>query len=156
MIKRGLVCVSYIYRDPRDALLSAYENGQRAIRRGRANAFSHLTDFDQALSFMLAHMAIWEEWMGCEKVLKTRYEDLLTDYDVQVKRLLDFLPLQNDAPALQEVINQYRPEKAQPDQKGLHFSHGKIGRFRQKMSTEQQETLRRAFGPYLDRMGYAI
>jgi hypothetical protein len=52
------------------------------------------------------------------------------------------------------MIDRYRPEMAQPDQKGIHFSQGKIGRFRKKMSVEQQEILLRAFGPYLERMGY--
>ena len=45
--KIGLLRVSYIYRDPRDAMLSAYEYGQRALAKGRPNAFSHLNDFEK-------------------------------------------------------------------------------------------------------------
>ncbi|HSK65351.1 MAG TPA: hypothetical protein VK888_00370, partial [Anaerolineales bacterium] len=41
----GLLRITYIYRDPRDAMLSAYDYGQRALQKGRPNAFSHLTDF---------------------------------------------------------------------------------------------------------------
>jgi hypothetical protein len=54
------------------------------------------------------------------------------------------------------VIDKYRPEKAQPDQKGIHFSHGKIGRFRQKMTTDQQQIMADQLGAHLTRMGYTI
>src|SRR5262249_25374784 len=47
----GLLRVAYIYRDPRDAMLSAYEYGQRARTKGQSNAFSHLVDFDRSLTF---------------------------------------------------------------------------------------------------------
>ena len=43
----GLLRISYIYRDPRDAMLSAFEYGQRGLKRGRPNAFSYLTDFQE-------------------------------------------------------------------------------------------------------------
>jgi len=36
----GLLRVTYIYRDPRDAMLSAFDYGQRALAKGRPNAFS--------------------------------------------------------------------------------------------------------------------
>lgn len=156
LVRRKMIYPTYIYRDPRDALLSAYENGQRAIQRGRPNAFSHLTDFDKAVQFMSAHMPIWESWMRNTQTLHTRYEDLLTQYDREVERLVNFLPLQKDAQELSEVIHKYRSENAQTDQKGMHFSHGKIGRFRQKLDAQQQEMLCSVFGAYLERMGYPL
>src|SRR6266498_3151143 len=82
----GLLRITYIYRDPRDAMLSAFDYGQRALQKGRPNAFSHLTDF----------------------------------------------------------------------QKSLHFYKGKIGRFREAYSAEQQAIVREKLSPYLVRMGYEI
>lgn len=154
LIRRSLIKPTYIFRDPRDAMLSALENGQRARQRGRPNAFSHLTDFDSALNFMLAHLRIWEAWMMCQEALHTRYEDMLTNYEAETDRLITFLGLGRENAELIRVINKYRPENVRPDQKGLHFSQGVIGRFRNKMNLEQQETLERMFGPYLERMGY--
>jgi hypothetical protein len=154
LIRLGLIRPTYIYRDPRDALLSAMENGRRAALQGRANAFTPLVDFDVAVDFMMDSIRVWEAWMACEQALHARYEDLLTNYDEQVERLTSFLRLDRSAPGLQPVIDRYRPEKAQPDQKGIHFSQGKIGRFRQKMSLEQQQILTDALQPYLERMGY--
>lgn len=154
LMRLGLIRPTYIYRDPRDALLSAMENGRRALEQGRASAFTPLVDFDLAVDFMLDSARVWEGWIQCEQALPARYEDLLTNYDEQVERLIAFLRLEPGKPELQPVIDHYRPEKAQPDQKGLHFSQGKIGRFRQKMTPEQQERLTTALQPYLKRMGY--
>jgi hypothetical protein len=94
--------------------------------------------------------------MACEQALHVRYEDLLTNYDEEVERLISFLRLDRSHSGLQLAIDRYRPEKTQPDQKGIHFSQGKIGRFRQKMSPEQQQILADALQPYLARMGYSI
>jgi hypothetical protein len=156
VIRLGLVRPAYIYRDPRDAMLSAMENGQKAVEHGRSNAFSPLVDFDKALDFMCDYLRIWEAWIGCDQALHARYEDLLTEYDEEVARLVKFLKLEAANPSIQAMIEKYRPEKAQPDQKGLHFSQGKIGRFRRKMSAGQQDALAHAFGPYLERMGYPL
>jgi hypothetical protein len=156
MIQRELIRPSYIYRDPRDAMLSVMENGQRALQRGQPNAFSPFAEFEAALHFMVEYLHIWESWMGCQQVLLVKYEDLLLDYETETGKLMEFLALDRNQPQILAVIDKYRPEKAQPDQKGIHFSHGKIGRFRQKMSPEQQALMADRLGAYLVRMGYAV
>jgi hypothetical protein len=154
LIRLGLIRPAYIYRDPRDALLSAMEMGRRARQDGRQNAFSKLVDFESALDFMTTYLNIWEAWMACERALHTRYEDLLLDYDSQARRLVDFLGLDTSQPAIQEVVARYRPAAAQPDQPGLHFNKGKIGRFRDKLSDQEQAVMQARFGPFLKKMGY--
>jgi hypothetical protein len=154
LMRRGRLRAAYLYRDPRDAMLSAMENGRRAIERGHVNAFTPYAAFEPALKFMQAQVAVWEAWMACPDALHTRYEDLLLAYDDQAQRLAGFLGIDPSQAEMSTIIERYRPEMAQPDQKGIHFSQGKIGRFRQKMSAEQQQTLLQAFGPYLERMGY--
>jgi hypothetical protein len=89
-------------------------------------------------------------------VLLVKYEDLLLDYETETGKLMEFLALDRNQPQIQALIEKYRPEKAQPDQKGIHFSHGKIGRFRHKMSPEQQALMADRLGAYLVRMGYAV
>ena len=161
LIRGGMIRPAYIYRDPRDAMLSAFENGQRALQKGRTNAFSHLVDFETSLKFMQDYVRISDAWLKCKAALHTRYESLLTDYEVEAQHLVTFLKLPLEDPATQSVIARYRPASAsdgdsQPDQKGLHFSHGKIGRFRQKMTPEEQQAMAHAFGAYLNKMGYDI
>ena len=149
----GLLRITYIYRDPRDAMLSAYNYGQRALSKGRPNAFSHLTDFEQSLSFITDYVRIWEAWKREKDVLISRYEDLLTNYEVESARVANYLGLDETRPEIQKVIDNYRPEKVE-GQQGTHFFKGRIGRFRESYSPEQQETLVARLGPYLSRMGY--
>lgn len=151
----GLLRVTYIYRDPRDAMLSAYEYGLRALQKGRPNAFSYLTDFQKSLSFIMDYTRIWEKWTQEKDVLIARYEDLLTNYDHEVARLAQFLKLNGSKPAVQEVIDRYRPETAE-GQPGHHFYKGKIGRFRESFTAEEQAILNERLRPYLERMGYEI
>ncbi len=151
----GLLRVTYIYRDPRDAMLSAFDFGQRALEKGRPNAFSHLTDFQKTLDFIAEYVRIWERWIVEKAPLIARYEDLLTDYDGEVTRLVRFLKLDGSRPKVQEVIEQYRPGKGE-GQQGLHFYKGKIGRFRESYNAEQKKVLVERFGGALRKMGYDI
>jgi hypothetical protein len=151
----GLLRITYIYRDPRDAMLSAYDYGQRALQKGRPNAFSHLTNFEKSVDFIMDYVHIWKKWMQERDVLTARYEDLLTNYDQEVERLVRFLKLDRSKPAVQTVIDGYRPSAAE-GQQGLHFYKGKIGRFRESYSMEEQAILNQKLRPYLEKMGYDV
>jgi hypothetical protein len=149
----GLLRISYIYRDPRDAMLSAFEAGQNALRNGRINAFSYLTDFNKSLDFIMDYVRIWERWSREKNICITRYEDLLAEYDNEIKRLIGFLSLNENSPEVQKVIERYRPGAAQV-QEQLHFHMGKVGRFRESFSVQEQAILRDRLSSYLPRMGY--
>jgi aryl sulfotransferase len=151
----GLLRITYIYRDPRDAMLSAYEYGQRTLKKGSPNAFSYLTDFQKSVDFIMEYIHIWEKWMNEKNVLIARYEDLLTDYDHEVTRLVGFLNLNGKKVEVQKVIDGYRPGAAE-SQQGLHFFKGKIGRFRESYNAEEKAILGEKLGPYLARMGYEV
>ena len=150
----GLLRITYIFRDPRDAMLSAMEYGGRALEKGRPNAFSHLTDFENAVEFMLEYVHIWEAWVSQRHVLLARYEDLLRDYDTQLTRLCAHLHLDMNRATVREVIERNRPQRAAGRQ-GTHYYKGQIGRFRRSFSPEQQAILADRFGPFLGKMGYA-
>lgn len=151
----GLIRATYIYRDPRDAMLSAMDYGKRALEKGRPNAFSYLTDFEQAVDFMTTYVRIWQAWVRERGVLVSRYEDLLQDYDGEARRLTGFLGLDIAKPAVAEVFARYRPDQAEGRQ-GTHFFKGRIGRFREAFSAGQQAALEQRFGPVLRKMGYAL
>ncbi len=149
----GLLRIAYIYRDPRDAMLSALDFGRRARERGRPNAFSHLDNFQMGLDFMMDYVRIWEKWTREPNVLVSRYEDLLGQYEVEVDRLARYLHLDPERPEVQAVIARYRPEQAEGRQ-GTHFFKGRIGRFREVFSSEEQTVLSARFGVALRQMGY--
>jgi len=165
----GLLRITYIYRDPRDAMLSAFEYGQRGLQNGRPNAFSHLTDFQKSLDFIMDYVRIWDRWSTEKNVFTTRYEDLQTNYVNEVTRLAVFLKLDGDKPearaelsrkvpewgSVQKVIEDYHGPVVE-GQKGLHFNKGKIGRFRESYGAEEKAILKDRMGPYLPRMGYEL
>jgi hypothetical protein len=142
-------------------MLSAYDYGQRALQKGRPNAFSHLTDFERSLDFMMDYIHIWERWMREKDVLIARYEDLLTDYDNETNRLVEFLTLDGSRPqaraepsrSIQMVFEHYRPGVSD-EQLGLHFFKGKIGRFRESYTPDQQAVMKEKLGGYLSQMRY--
>ena len=149
----GWLRITYIYRDPRDAMLSAHEFGRRALEKGRPNAFSHLSDFHTCVEFMMEYTRIWEKWMREKHILVARYEDLLTRYDLEAGRLVEFLSLEGNRPQIQEVIGKYRPGAGE-ERQGLHFYKGKIGRFRESYSEDQKNVMREKLAAFLQRMGY--
>jgi hypothetical protein len=151
----GLLRVAYIYRDPRDAMLSAYDYGQRALAKGRPNAFSHLTDFEQSVEFIMDYVHIWDRWVHERGVLVSRYEDLLTDYMAESARVAEFLNVDGNRPEVRAVIERYRPDAAE-GQQGLHFHKGKMGRFREIYTSAEQRILQEKLGGYLERMGYPV
>jgi hypothetical protein len=155
LIRRGRIVAIYIYRDPRAALLSAYEYGKRGVEKGRSNAFSELISLDKAKAFMQRYVAIWALWMECEGVLSVRYEDLVNNYDFEMNRLVDFLGYESAEGSVQEVLNKYRPEQGDRGQKGTHFSKGQAERYRSIFTAEQLADLNQAFQPAIERMGYA-
>jgi hypothetical protein len=101
------------------------------------------------------YIRIWEKWMKDRRVLNARYEDLLTNYDHEVTRLVGFLKLNASKQDVQNVIDSYRPGAAE-EQQGLHFYKGKIGRFREAYSVDEQMILKEKLGRYLKRMGYEV
>jgi hypothetical protein len=69
--------------------------------------------------------------------------------------LVDFLNLERNKPEIKQVIERYRPARAQ-SQQGLHYYKGKVGRFREAFTANEQAVLAERFGPYLHQMGYKI
>ncbi len=155
LARLGMLRITYIYRDPRDAMLSAYDFGQRSLTKGRPNAFSHLSDFGKSVDFMMEYVRIWEKWMNEKKVLIARYEDLLTNYEVESAKLVDYLKLDRTNPQVAAVVDKYRPGAAE-GQQGLHFFKGKIGRFREAYNEGQKSILKEKLSAYLPRMGYDV
>lgn len=157
LIRSGMVHATYIYRDPRDAMLSAYDYGRRVLeKQGRPNAFSHLTDFQKTVDFFGEYVEDWGRWMQVPGVLKARYEDLLSNYDAESARLVQYLHLVPEDQSVKGVVEKYRPGGEAQSQQGIHFFKGQVGRFRTRYSAEEQRILADRFGPYLEQMGYDI
>jgi hypothetical protein len=156
LIKNKMIKPLYIYRDPRDALLSAFEYGQRKREASRTGAFSDLIRIKDAITFMTDYVRISKSWLSCEYLLSTRYEDFVTDFGAESKRIFDFLGLGTQTEGLNKIFQKYHPTKGHSNQQGTHFVKGKIGRYREKLSKREQQLCIEVFGDFLEIMGYPV
>ena len=60
LMRLGLCHPTYIYRDPRDIVLSAYNHGEQIRANGKTHTFGHLKSFDDAISFVADCLPTWE------------------------------------------------------------------------------------------------
>jgi hypothetical protein len=156
LIRSGTMPTTYIYRDPRAAMLSAYEYGQRSRESGKRNAFSRLDTVEEAVDFMLHYLRIWKEWTEMKEIHSLRYEDLLSNYQAEAERLAKFLHVDPNLPAAKDAIEFYRSEKGGQGSKGQHFRVGETERFREALTAKELELANKAFEPYLGPMGYNV
>lgn len=160
-MKRGKIKATYIYRDPRDVVLSAYEHGVRERAAGlRWRNFAKLRTVDLAILWvLLRQLPRYRSWSGedPEKVHLARYEDLVRDPQTQLRRLADFLGISVSDDMIETIIGRYdRDRRDVGGRSSLHFHVGRIGRFREQLTEQQIARCNRLFGSALADMGYPL
>ncbi len=155
LISAGIVKATYIYRDPRDVAVSAFEHGERIRSRGESHTFAQAKSMEEAILMTKGWLIVWDGWMRCKNVLYARYEDLLADPVKEVERLTDFLAVHVLPETIQRIVAAYQPEQLDVGRAaGINFNKGVSGRFREVMSQRELDLCREHFGDYLQRMGY--
>lgn len=155
LMRLDIMKATYIYRDPRDAAISAFEFGQILRKRGETHSFATLQSVEDAILYIKGQLAKWDEWMRCDHVLTLRFEDLLGNPVNELKRLAAFLSLNAPGVDLQKIAKNYQTDHLAPKKtKALHFNIGIPGRFTQVMSQRELELCKEQFGGYLQKMGY--
>jgi hypothetical protein len=156
LFHEGRLKATYIYRDPRDAAVSAFEAGRKLREKGIFERFGKLQTLEDAVMKTYKWLKTWEKWHQVkDQALLMRYEDLLLDPLPQLKRLCDFLGIEVENSAITDIIEWWQPEQfLSRDDIHLHFNKGKIGRFRETMGEKELELCSEKFGPYLPKMGY--
>lgn len=155
LIKLKVIKPTFIYRDPRDALLSAYEYGQRMMNAGLTNDFTGIKTMEDAVHFIHPYIKIARGWISSRQTLVVKYEDLIQNYDREVKRLCGFVGIDPDSNPAQKIIEKYHPGIQPQDQTGTHFVKGKIGRHQSLLSGSEMELCSELFGDFLIEQGYA-
>jgi hypothetical protein len=156
MIRLGVIKPTFIYRDPRDALLSAYENGKKMSAQGLTNAFTSLKTIEDAIGFMASYVEIAQGWINLPGTLIVKYEDLIKQYDHETTRLVNFLGINPDDKNIAEVIDKYQADRKPQQTAGLHFVKGKIGRHREVFNHKELEICQQVFGEFLEKNDYEI
>ncbi len=160
LLQLGLFQVTYIYRDPRDSVLSVLDHGNKVRETGgKSVGFAKLDTLERAANKALDWLSVWDQWQQLHQthpILLTRYEDLVADPLSEVQRLIDFLNLNVSLDVAKQIVAKYQPDAETFDESAekLHFNQGISGRFQSVMDEHQLAVCHDYFGDYLARMGY--
>lgn len=155
----GILKATYIFRDPRDIAISAFEHGEKIRANHQMHTFGILDSIEASILFVKSRLKIWGQWEECRQaysnhMLFVKYEDLVADPLKESRRLVDFLEIDVSSKILLEIEKRYAIDSSGRDLKGLHFNKGVAGRFRRVMNQKELDLCLEHFGGYLQRMGY--
>jgi hypothetical protein len=147
----------YIYRDPRDCIVSAMELGERQrTNEARGGYFTRFKTFEQTLGHVeRSWIKIWEKWSRHGLAHMVRYEDLKRTPITTVTRALSHLNIQLPRLTIETIVIPYT-ESPETITKNIHFNKGVVGRYKDVLSSEQISLANRRLKPYLERMGYPL
>ena len=155
LISLGLIKPTFIYRDPRDAALSIYEYGQEAITNPTAsNAFAGIRTIEEAIDFITPYIDIARGWIRSEHTFSVKYETLLSDFDLVLPKLVDYLEINLEIENPLTLVEHLKPGLNITSRKFTHFMKGKVGRHQEIFSTKQKELCYSKFGDFLTEQGY--
>ncbi len=161
----GEVRATYVYRDPRDVVVSLLDHGRRLRSEGRAKriwgigpyrSYAKLRTVRQALLYMrLKVIPIWRAWVGTPGVLLVRYEDLKGRTDAELRRVAEYLGVDLAQEQISRIVEAYRPERLATAGRRYHLNRGTSGRFRTELSPPELVLCTKRLGSSLAAMGYA-
>lgn len=150
----GKVISTYIHRDPRDVVVSAFQRGERRRARGRTDSFGRIRSIYLGLMWMRARqLPVYEAWRAEPKAMLVRYEDLRNDATATLRALCEHLGLALADERIADVATDYEGENAH----GKAGSHYRGGASRQDQLTATQLRLANLlFRRSLVSMGYEL
>jgi len=156
LMKKGIVKVTCIFRDPRDVVLSAIDHGKKIRNQGENHTFSSCTSFENTIPQVIS----WLEnsimkWMELENVLLIKYENLIVNPVEELKRLAAFLGIQVNKIDLESLYAKYYRNNLDDFQIDyLHFNVGIPGRYKEILEEKDLCRFTRIFSQYLEKMNY--
>lgn len=138
---------TYIYRDPRDVVLSLRDH------RAKHDPVELATAIATTRS-MLEH---WAAWRATPNTLALRYEELTRDPAATLASVADHLGLCVEGETIARVVAACAPKPANAAAAWSEtlFNKGCAGRFRDEMTDPELAEANHAFEPWLNTMGYA-
>ena len=146
----------YIYRDPRDVIISAMDHGKKIIAAGESHTFAGMVSFDDAFQHVKLWVEIWREYNARKRVLKIRYEDMMSNPKKEVERILKHLGITVSAETVEQILFKYDKNNKEANMKGLHFNKGVTERYRDELTADQIKRFSNELGNELRLMGYSL
>ena len=163
------ICAFFIYRDPRDILVShvfyatelypghgmhAYYNRLSSMQERLNAAIQGVNEAGFELSSIRQKYDHYLDWLDQTKVLSLRFEDLILDRHAALDRILNHLAKSGFTPAkpAEEAIEILSAAIA-PRKSGT-FRRGQPGEWREHFSPENITRFKATTGDLLQRLGY--
>ncbi|MEM7271504.1 MAG: sulfotransferase domain-containing protein [Actinomycetota bacterium] len=148
----GLVRSTYIHRDPRDVVVSAYQRGQRRRARGKSDSFARLRWMPLSLLWMrIRQIPVYEAWRREPTTLVIRYEDLKATPEDVLRRVCEHLSIEVEDEEIHRIAVSYTGDNAR-SKVGSHFRGGT--RRQDEMTSFQRRLANLLFRRTLVSMGY--
>ena len=166
---RDTVLHFFILRDPRDAVLShAFYIGDKAVHNVHHAYYQALPSLEARLKVSIlgrpdfpgefpdirTRYGWYLAWMDCPGVHLIRFEDLITDRDATLAKMLDFA----EGRGFQRLVSRGRALElmatAIDPSRSYTFRTGKTGEWREHFSTENKNLFKEIAGDLLVTLGY--
>ena len=146
----------YIYRDPRDVLLSVFDHGKKIISLGQNHTFAQMMEFDIAFKNVKNWTKIWKNYSEMNSVLSIKYEDLLAQPVEIIHKVSSYLNLKVSDQKIQEILLKFDKNNENAVMTGLHFNKGIAKRYETELTEEQKQKFKSELGETILAMGYEI
>jgi hypothetical protein len=157
-IADGSAVAIYLFRDPRDVIISALEQGAKMRSRGALpfRNFARLTSLDRGMRWLQRRLLpVWQEWSSIDGVLTLRYEDLAADPRGTMAKTLAHLGIAAPLDVVDRVVRDYTAANIRDGTIRKALDLDKDGeRQRVVLTPDQRRRLEQALQPTLLKMGY--
>ncbi|TVL97983.1 MAG: hypothetical protein CV082_01900 [Candidatus Brocadia sp. BL1] len=156
-LRLGLIKVVYIYRDPRDVLLSDIDHSKERMKHEDTRKLAGPTDFHSAFQNVKRVINTWRLWKQSSGAYLLRYEDLMSNPADEMKKIIAYLNHAISSDHIDTLLKRYDKSSLDKHQKNyLHFNKGIVSRYRQEMQEEHRRIFKEQIGDTLLQMGYPL
>ncbi len=149
----GLIKVIYLYRDPRDVIASTLDYARFLKETDQNDSFRNIDSFKKALKEAEQWCEIAESYLDIPAALKVKYEELVADNLFIYKKVTEFLNIRKQDSELKDILSRFQPGNI-AFKSNIKFNKGKVGRYREYFSEEEQEEMNQTLKAFLNKWGY--
>lgn len=151
LVENGVARATYMFRDPRDIILSLIDHGIRSRNGLDPNkSFENIVTIEDAIRYTKWHVRVYKAWKEFGNALFIRYEDLIEDNWKYLNLVAAYLGYRLPEPVLDEILHNEQAERKIES----NFNTGRSNRWKTEMTGLQKSQAMDAFGSDISLMGY--
>ncbi len=156
LIRMKIAKVYYSVRDPRDVILSALDHSSKARTKGAQTpadkSFAIYMTKEDLYTPLKMHFSRYLAWNAFGAYLEVRYENLLTNPENELKKVLQFLGLNQFEKLLPEIVDSFARKKSETK----NFNKGELSRFEKEFSSDEIIQIENEINFMISGMGYQL